>query len=321
MKSDFNFYDESKVYTSAIDLYGIDKFVPYTQLPESFVSWIENTSIELINNSTMAEIKFKSIMSQSNTPIVEQAFFNINGKSYFVDFFLPEYMTIIEIDGNSHIDKQLQDAIRDDKFLSIGIKTIRLTNQDLYRTDFKKHISALISIKGAIERHSDRYYNTPIDNRYNNKLTKNQMLFETCIGKLKNFTSEQRIIIVTDSTYFIKAALNCRYYKPEQKNFGLLMRFLKVLYENKLCICMKYVGKRDKLSKSDTNIIEKLDNCIYTKGDIKIIDLTYNSMPKEMKQTTKMLEKNLDARLNWRTIQKGFNEYIRQCIKINKTRK
>ena len=84
---------------------------------------------------------------------------------------------------------------------------------------------------------------------------------------------------------------------------------------------MKYVGKRDKLSKSDTNIIEKLDNCIYTKGDIKIIDLTYNSMPKEMKQTTKMLEKNLDARLNWRTIQKGFNEYIRQCVKINKTRK
>ena len=87
MKSDFKFYDESKVYTSAIDLYGIDNFVPYTELPENFVSWIENTSIELINKSTMAEIKFKSIMSQSNIPIVEQAFFNINGKSCFVDFF------------------------------------------------------------------------------------------------------------------------------------------------------------------------------------------------------------------------------------------
>lgn len=66
MKSDFNFYDESKVHTSAIDLYGIDNFVPYTQLPESFVSWIENTSIELINKSTMAEIKFKQISKKSH---------------------------------------------------------------------------------------------------------------------------------------------------------------------------------------------------------------------------------------------------------------
>lgn len=321
MKSNFNFYDKSKVYTSAIDLYGIDNFVPYTQLPESFVSWIENTSIELINKSTMAEIKFKSIMSKSNTTIAEQVFFNINGKSYFVDFFLPEYLTIIEIDGSSHIKKQCVDIIRDNIFANVGIKTIRLTNQDIYRDDFKKHISALLLNEKALELHQNRYYDTPISNRYNNELTKNQMFYELCINKIKKEGERTNIIIETDSTYFIKSFYNSLRYKPEQKNFGLLMRFLKVIYENKVAICMKYVGSRDKLPRADLRLFEEFDSFVLTFNHAKKYDLRYSCLPAKMKQTTKILEQNLEARLNHKIIKNKFIEYKKMICAINKNKK
>ena len=65
---------------------------------------------------------------------------------YIADFYCPELKIIIEVDGNSHFseDAQEYDKIRDDFMLSLGIITIRMTNNDVMENiervnDYIKH--------------------------------------------------------------------------------------------------------------------------------------------------------------------------------------
>ena len=53
--------------------------------------------------------------------------------SYIVDFFCFEIKLIIEIDGASHVNKQQYDKKRDDFFLSLGLKIIHISTNDMDR--------------------------------------------------------------------------------------------------------------------------------------------------------------------------------------------
>lgn len=57
----------------------------------------------------------------------------IDGKIYFLDFFIPNKRLAIEVDGYSHnpMFQKEYDQIRDDAFSSIGIKTVRITNDEV----------------------------------------------------------------------------------------------------------------------------------------------------------------------------------------------
>ena len=280
MKEDFNFYDESKVYTSAIDLYGIDNFVPYTELPENFVSWIENTSIELINKSTMAEIKLKSIMSQSNTPIVEQVFFYINGKSYFVDFFLPAYKIIVEIDGGSHWKKEFEDLKRDKMFTNLGLRVIRITNNDVYREDFKKFFSELVFDKQKSEEYAIDYILTPKDNKFKGVMTVNQKLLYKCISIFKEAKKESSILIRTDVSYLVFTLYRNEDRDKYCENKAFLDEIRDVIRDRSLDIHVSFIGKRENINHYLAKIVRETDKynrnnnfdlCI----DLKGIDVNY----------------------------------------------
>ncbi|AEA44790.1 endonuclease domain-containing protein [Fluviicola taffensis] len=51
--------------------------------------------------------------------------------NFIVDFFAPEIGLIIEIDGNSHLNKGEYDRYREDKLISLGYTLIRFTEGDV----------------------------------------------------------------------------------------------------------------------------------------------------------------------------------------------
>ncbi|MNU88680.1 hypothetical protein D3C71_784950 [compost metagenome] len=51
--------------------------------------------------------------------------------NFIVDFFAPEIGLIIEIDGNSHINKGEYDRYREDKLTSLGYTLIRFSEGDV----------------------------------------------------------------------------------------------------------------------------------------------------------------------------------------------
>jgi len=80
---------------------------------------------------------------------IHQAPFVINGKIYFLDFFIPSLRIAIEVDGVSHswYDHPNKDSNRDMDFKTIGVKTIRISNDEV---SSKKYLEIRLKISGII---------------------------------------------------------------------------------------------------------------------------------------------------------------------------
>lgn len=183
-----------KIYStiSGISLAEGYELCPHTDLSDSFVDWIERNTINLMNNSTPAEKRFSQLLMQQPHEFQEQAFFFINGRSYFLDFFIPDFMIAIEVNGESHIKRDGYDYQRDCDFNSIGIKTIRLTNNDIFNADIKKQLNRLIreTLKGVYD--ASEYFLRPIANRFHREFTGNQKYLLAAISELKKVLTEAR---------------------------------------------------------------------------------------------------------------------------------
>ena len=102
-----------------------------SELPPLKREWVAETMIRLKGNPTYPERLASKILSQFDDKPIRQAFFMIRKRCYFLDFFFPERMLAIEIDGSSHDGKKEHDRRRDADFRSIGIRTIRIKNKDV----------------------------------------------------------------------------------------------------------------------------------------------------------------------------------------------
>lgn len=67
-----------------------------------------------------------------------------SGKCYIVDFYLPNQNLIFEVDGASHIGREVEDAARTADLEAVGFKVVRATNEDVFNEKYPKEI---ISIK------------------------------------------------------------------------------------------------------------------------------------------------------------------------------
>lgn len=68
--------------------------------------------------------------------------------NYIVDFYCAEKSIVLEVDGSSHDEKQLEDAQRDEYLRSLGLIVIRLLVKDVLRNmdgvvDFLKNHPSL----------------------------------------------------------------------------------------------------------------------------------------------------------------------------------
>lgn len=108
---------------------------PYNSLSEEHREWILENAIRMIEHPTEAEIAFEQTLVRFGIDYEKQTFFRINGKDYFLDFYLPNSKIAIEIDGSIHRTQKTYDKFRDKEFTRIGIRTIRIHNSKAYLSD------------------------------------------------------------------------------------------------------------------------------------------------------------------------------------------
>lgn len=124
---------------SPLDLHNIKSYIEdyaiiskFSHLPFSKREWIETRRYELQFSANKYEHYVGAYLLSHNVSFIHQAPFIINGKIYFLDFFIPSLRIAIEVDGASHEYswKHEKDKDRDSNFKSIGIKTIRISNSE-----------------------------------------------------------------------------------------------------------------------------------------------------------------------------------------------
>ena len=105
-------------------------------LPPLKREWVRATMSRLMHNTVLPERVAAMMAGRFETKPIRQAFFMIRKRCYFLDFFLPQYMVAVEIDGSVHRLKKDHDRRRDADFRSIGIRTIRIKNKDVMEGKF-----------------------------------------------------------------------------------------------------------------------------------------------------------------------------------------
>lgn len=99
----------------------------YSAVSESLTEWVDRTTDELLGSkkSEAAEIAYV-LLREKFKDVEREVFFRIDGKCYFLDFYIPKRRVAIEIDGRQHISSREYDKKRDKAFHTIGIRTIRI---------------------------------------------------------------------------------------------------------------------------------------------------------------------------------------------------
>lgn len=94
---------------------------------------------DLINFATKQERKIKSLLRKLNVEFeFQKLWIETKGKEFYIsDFILPSLSSSLEIDGSSHNLKAQKDkdARKESYLLSLGIKTIRITNKQVNKID------------------------------------------------------------------------------------------------------------------------------------------------------------------------------------------
>lgn len=141
---------------SPLDLHNISQYIEdyaiiskFSHLPFSKREWIETKRYELQYSANKYEHLLGAFLLSHDVKFIHQAPFVINGKIYFLDFFIPSLRIAIEVDGGSHswYDHPNKDSNRDMDFKTIGVKTIRISNDEV---SSKKYLEIRLKISGII---------------------------------------------------------------------------------------------------------------------------------------------------------------------------
>jgi len=89
----------------------------------------------LISRATPAERKFMGLLNSISYRFIFQKPFFHRGNIFIVDFYLPNFQTVVEIDGGYHKDKEVEDQRR--TFLLLKKKRritciLRFTNEEIF---------------------------------------------------------------------------------------------------------------------------------------------------------------------------------------------
>lgn len=148
--------NQKPIIYSPLDLHNISSYLEdyaiiskFSHLPFSKREWIETRRYELQFSANKYEHAVGSYLLKNNVKFIHQAPFVINGKIYFLDFFIPSIRAAIEVDGDYHsIDSQYnKDSDRDKNFKTIGIRTYRIQNSE---ADSRKFLDIKLKVLGII---------------------------------------------------------------------------------------------------------------------------------------------------------------------------
>lgn len=89
---------------------------------------------ELKIKKTESEKRIEVLLRESGIAFIDQKGFHTDASFIIADFYIPKpYKVIVEVDGNSHDNKRVQDAARDDfMWSSRRINTLRIRNEQAF---------------------------------------------------------------------------------------------------------------------------------------------------------------------------------------------
>lgn len=104
----------------------------FSSMSDSTKDWIEVHRYDLQNKANKYEHFVGNYLIKKGVNFIHQAPFVINRMIYFLDFFIPTLRVALEIDGIYHSSSKQneKDSFRDKDFKTIGIKTIRISNDE-----------------------------------------------------------------------------------------------------------------------------------------------------------------------------------------------
>lgn len=288
--------DENIVYTTIDDVFLNDGYIckSYKYLNLGLQAWAESHTLELMNRSTNAEKKFSSILEEMNYDFYEQAFFKINDKCYFLDFYIPSMNIAFEINGGIHKYSMWEDSKRDADFNRIGIKTIRLTNREVYLPNIKEIIKT--SISKAYEGLWDvtSYYRTAMANKFDDKLTINQKFLLSAIDGIKNVKDNSTVLIKSTASYLLPVLNhlkeeNINYYENKE----LIICFYKIVSSKNIKYDIIFDGTRKNIRGRLKHFINKL----YKSPIVKVHDVVIKINGDSIKQYSNLKYSELLERL------------------------
>lgn len=127
------------VYTS-LEGFSLKKanVVSMKELGPFSVEWITETAIDRLERRSASQMIARVELKGLFPEVEEQVYFKIDGKSFFVDFFVPECNLAILVD-NGHYGSKVSNR-RDNTFKSIGIRTVRLKEERVLDGCFKEDL-------------------------------------------------------------------------------------------------------------------------------------------------------------------------------------
>lgn len=208
-------------------------------------SWAKRRIEEMSGReSSSAERKFLSLCKAFRFNLFRQVFFQIGGKAYFLDFFLPSKNIAIEIDGPYHnTDKQKEyDKKRDEAFASIGIRTIRFTVEEMLDPEF------------YIKYYCPRLQNLGYKIRPKKEVSTQQRQLMDAIKIMENSNPKEVVEFQCKNMCFLQSISHSR---PSEKsrNLVLLARFYELKREKKIHVRMRFIGAGDKMRKHDRKMV------------------------------------------------------------------
>lgn len=95
-------------------------------------SILKERALNMRINPTKSEKRFAELLEINNIPFKQQYVIG----NYIADFVVNK--TVIELDGSSHIGREIYDQIRDSNIRSLGFKVIRVLNSEIERFNFNR---------------------------------------------------------------------------------------------------------------------------------------------------------------------------------------
>ena len=252
------------VYTSLPNYVRLNKkkyiVKDYSVLP--IYRWAQKRIIDMKGQEvSFAEEQFVRVCKGFRYSLFRQVFFMIKGKCYFLDFYIPDKNVAIEIDGSYHKNyiQSKKDKARDNAFLSIGIRTIRFTTEEMRDPDFKKlyYIPRLSGIGKKISPKND--------------ITSHQSRILKAAEALQKCEKDSIIEFQSAYTAFLYAISHKDKPKEGARDLVALAEFYGTKKEKKIKVMVRYIGNRDNLTNGDKKRFEKWDILCDKEGEKSVV--------------------------------------------------
>lgn len=127
------------IVRTASEARDLEMMQPLLNIGKAHAEWAAKCIRDLRKRATKCELSVAKFLWAERVVYIAQCPFQVEGRTYFADFYIPALKLVVEIDGSGHDSPQqfYYDRERDALLESIGISTLRITNREVRSGEYK----------------------------------------------------------------------------------------------------------------------------------------------------------------------------------------